>query len=453
MCAAVDATASRSLIVLMFIIAIFIGDVWLWKVTLPISVLLLPALFVVYPPWNLLLKLRGVPPAAILLAVLPAIACVQVATGLSLAPKSDLAIWMPTLFAGAVIIAVREASTSDIGTAIISGGLVTGALMVATAIALPSGTYLIPEQDASGVERQFEERRISEKAKELQSLMQEMEAAKMLSATGQIGTEERLSNIREPIAVIQSETAPQDRGAFAPEMSEATASYYDFKNRFRNLLGSSNYIAAFLCFAAIVGMFTRQQLAAVALFALTLLTLSRFGIAFSALSVLAYIAMRNGYSLKSVAIYMSVLVLFGIAFVISFQYDLTWFPGIESLNTRIAYWYSGWEAFAANPILGAARSFVMEQQDVSITWNPHNWLLYIATYYGVIGLAAYIAYVVLGLRAIYRAGQSSDLWAGVFIGLVTLLLWGLVEIIVLSPAYEILFATLFALARWRTRRA
>jgi len=83
-----------------------------------------------------------------------------------------------------------------------------------------------------------------------------------------------------------------------------------------------------------------------------------------------------------------------------------------------------------------------------IEWSPHNSIATILAYFGTLGLFSYGLYIFTGLRQIYLAGQDSPLWRGCFFGFVLLLAWSTLEIIVLTPAFEILFACLTAFA-WR----
>ena len=79
-------SARSGLAVAAFLALVFVGDVWLIKLTLPLSMLILPAIFVVFRPY----ELRSFPIGMFLLL---GIACLQVASGMSMHVKADLAMW------------------------------------------------------------------------------------------------------------------------------------------------------------------------------------------------------------------------------------------------------------------------------------------------------------------------------------------------------------------------
>jgi hypothetical protein len=222
------------------------------------------------------------------------------------------------------------------------------------------------------------------------------------------------------------------------------AEYYGLKSRMRNLLGLSNYIAVFLLFGAVVALFSGQWLAAAVLAAMVAATLSRFGLGFLALSGFGYILFRMGWAVCTIAAFMAVLVIGGLGAVFVLQDSLP--SGTESLLIRLRYWETAWEMFELRPALGAARSYILERDALTPAWHPHNSVLSVAVFFGSVGVVAYLVYVAIALRGLASAARDSAVWAGIFIAANMVLLWSLVEVIVLTPAFEILFASLYAFA-------
>ena len=121
-------------------------------------------------------------------------------------------------------------------------------------------------------------------------------------------------------------------------------------------------------------------------------------------------------------------------------------PGVESLAYRVLYLDMAGDPIAAHPIAGTARSEIVRLFGYPITWHPHNSILHLLVVFGVIGTAAYAAYLAVVLGAFGHRARGSPLWRGITAGTVVMLLWSLVEVIVLSPAFELLLAGLYALA-------
>jgi O-antigen ligase len=98
-------------------------------------------------------------------------------------------------------------------------------------------------------------------------------------------------------------------------------------------------------------------------------------------------------------------------------------------------------------LFGAPRSAILDQYGYLITWNPHNSLLWVASIFGVFGLAFYLAYIVIAMRGIYQRAKESPLWHGIFVGFAIAFVWSFVEIIVLTPAFEIMLALAYGLSK------
>ena len=73
-------------------------------------------------------------------------------------------------------------------------------------------------------------------------------------------------------------------------------------------------------------------------------------------------------------------------------------------------------------------------------------MLCLAVNFGQIGVVSYCSYVWLAMREIAKAAEAPDLRRGIFVGMILILAWGLVEIIVLTPAFELLLAALYIFA-------
>lgn len=55
-------------------------------------------------------------------------------------------------------------------------------------------------------------------------------------------------------------------------------------------------------------------------------------------------------------------------------------------------------------------------------------------------------YIWIIMRELGSRARHSEIWMGILIGVATILIWSLLEAIILTPAFEILLATLYVLA-------
>ena len=117
------------------------------------------------------------------------------------------------------------------------------------------------------------------------------------------------------------------------------------------------------------------------------------------------------------------------------------FPGVESVAYRVWYLDTAGEPIAAHPIAGTPRSETVRLFGYPITWHPHNSILHLLVVFGSSGRSP--------TRRIWRScsgpsatARAYSVWRGITAGGVVMLLWSLVEIIVLSPAFELLIAGL-----------
>ncbi|UCI33430.1 O-antigen ligase family protein [Mesorhizobium sp. B4-1-4] len=413
-----------------FVGAIFLGGVWLGKITLPISTLILPVFFMSRAQFNLRL-----PPACVPLLVIVVVILIQFGMYLgnpAFRWKSDLAVWLPVAFAGLTIVALRRASISDRMAlrSMIAGGAVTAAIMITMIVFVPNGAFLLPGQDAANVEAAYaaDVERTTSRPIIVQPLAQDPASI----------------DAENPSPQTPSVAAPAGREAFSPKVGDQ--GFYDLKNRARSFLGLSNYIAVFLVFLFAVTLFSGLPLVAAVFGILVFLTLSRFGIAMLVVVTGVYV-LRSKVNPVKAATSAAILCAVGLVVLYVLRDAVPHMPHLASLMARFEYWRSGVDALRLHPIVGAPRSVYLIEMGYSITWNPHNSILWLAVNFGLIGVAGYGAYVWIAVREIAKAAVSSSLWTGVFVGMVALLAWSFEEIIVLTPAFELLLAAMYSLAR------
>jgi hypothetical protein len=391
----VGSSARSSLAVAAFLALVFVGDVWLVKLTLPLSMLLLPFIFVVFRPY----ELRSLPVGILLLLGMLVIACLQAASGMSMNVKADLAMWRPTVYAVATIFCLSAVFLTDdqLKSAIFVGGITTGAIMLAMILFAPPDFYLLPGQNVSQVAAKFQ-------------------------AEGHAGV----------------------AAQFSPELSAGSKAFYGLKNKARNLLGGSNYIAVFLVFVFTVAVFTRSRVVAILMAALAITTMARFGALCLVAAAGSYFAHKRGIAASRICVWILAAGVFGIMALYLVGPHLA--EVAESVTVRSNFMRSGVEIAEAHPLFGAPRSLILEENGFNIVWSPHCSVLQMAVYFGIAGVALYAAYVWSVFRTLSGLSGSSDLWAGISVGLSIAFAWSLLEIIVITPAFEILVASLYALA-------
>lgn len=394
-----------------FVAAIFYGDVWI-GLTIPLAVLILPLMFLVFPPTDLFR--RGVVPiGALLLVAIIIPVTLQAATGHPLTGKSDAVVFLPVVYGVLTIIGFRRTGLPDrvIWRALVAGGILTGAVMIVSAVVL-QGQFLIPGQD--------------------------------YLRTDQIFQQEKASG--RPIA--ESTGTPTPTFDFAPSTDESTTSFYGIKELAKNALGRSNYIAVFFVFLFTVSLFRQSWWFAVIFAALAIATLSRFAIIFIGCSAVLWWLNRRNF--KTTWLVGGFLLAGGVGMAsLLVAADFISMPA--SLSSRVAYWQSGAYVDAQSPLFGMPRSEILNTFNFSVVWNPHDIILWAIAISGVIGLAFYAAYLFVAFAALYAASQSSKLWRGIFFASIATLVWSLVEVVAMTPAFDILVACLYCLARNRLR--
>jgi hypothetical protein len=379
---------------LVFIASIFYGDLWI-GLTIPTCVLLMPLLATVGPA-----RFRTLPPGFFVLAGLVLVVAVQAATGGSPRGKQDFVVYLPVLYAGAAMIALRNVSLAPrlLRNALIAGGAVTAFAMLFVALLLPAGTTVIPGQTLYAPEP-----RHTEQVDHAQT------------------TESRPSN--------------------GPEEAVETE-FYTAKSMYRNALGVSNYIAAFLVFVGTVCLFS-GALPLAGLFGLVaVVTLSRFAMVYIVIAAMAWMVRRR-FGAAAALLFIALASAAGVALIASIH---DWPHVPASLGVRFSYWLSGLEAIRSEPLIGQPRSYIVSLQHTTALWNPHNMVLSYGAYFGIIGLLIYVAYLCVALSAIWRRARQSDVWMGILFGLAIMLGWGSFEVVAFTPAFEILMASLYVLA-------
>lgn len=396
-----------------FLGAIFYGDVNLVKIVVPVAVLLLPVIWLVGLRQN---GWPGVRPHLLPMGLLIALAIILlVQFSLGKGPsKADLALYLPVIYALATLGAFS--SWGSIGSiwvwrGVASGAAVTGAVMLAMMFFAPPSFFLIPGQVPE-------------------------------AWTAPI-----------PIAVdVPGSIVGRPDPSSAPEivLTPTDAAFYEIKNLARNALGRSNYIAVFLVFAFTVALFSARPIAAATFAVLAVVTMSRFGFAALVLATTFWALRRLGVGRLTIGISMGVITLLGTVVLFAWGQDAQ-FPGAASIAARAEMLQTSVPPITSNWLIGLPRSVIMTEFGVPLEWSPHNSVAQMTAYFGLVGLAAYVAYLIIGLRQIYLVGRMSPTWRGCYYGFVVVLVWSAVEIIVLTPAFELLFACLSALA-WAENR-
>lgn len=396
----------------LFLISVFYGYVWI-GVTIPLSMLVLPLVFVTHLDRDLL---TNVPRGALLLLAMAIPVVLQALSGRPLSGKADAVVFLSVAYAVATIISLRRAVLSDrqLRLSLEVGGLVTCAVMVGTMLLLPSGTFLIPGQDALRTQRLYRE------------------------AQGRLDPS-------ADTAGADDDAIEADLGSFDRRATAAEAALYERKAIVRSALGRSNTIAWYMVFLFSVCFFSGNWWLAAVFGVVALATLTRFAIVFIIGIVAMWVGWRRGirlWTLAVVCLSTGVALVAGLLVLKSAQVVLP-----ISLDARTWYWTSALEVVSHHPLIGSPRSYILDKFDLSIVWTPCNGVLWVWVLTGVIGAAVYFGFVSVALGELRRAASASKLWAGLFVGFVTLLTWSFFEPIALTPTFDVLLAAHYAIAR------
>lgn len=264
-------------------------------------------------------------------------------------------------------------------------------------------------------------------------------------------TEEHISEIISSLPVTErtGDEAAEPRqiagGAAVQEIDDqATLEFYRYKQTVKTPLGASNYLAVFFMLGFSVALFTRHFAVAFLSAAFIVLTMSRFGIIFMVFPIATFAAARVWKSPRRQLIIGACILIIAGATVAAYVLGLQ-FPGLQSIQARYDIAQSAFAPISDSPIFGQPRSRVVTDLQYPANWHPHNFVLWLLSLGGGVGLVLYCSYLGVISRHLWEL-RRRRVWMGVIVGYTTLLLWGLFEIIFLTPALEILLAACAAVA-------
>ena len=463
-----DKIADAALVV--FVIAVFYGDVVL-RMTVPLSMVLLL-------PVGAILLWAGRRPAIstglVLIGALLAVPLWQL-TQPEIAPRrQDLSIYLPIFYGVGTIFVTSMAriSESRLWRALLAGGVMAVLAVLVTALVLPAGQFPIPGQDASallaGAATVAGNPTLDDGGATVpapgpfagQIPAPGQDAGTLPAGAPTIAGNPPLDDGGTPSpapgpSAGQIPVPGQDAGTLPagaptiagnPVVDDGSAWLYAWKDNWvRSPLGRSNYLAVFFIFMLAVSLFKRSMWSWLFAFA-TVATLSRFGIVFLAATLLVFAGHVRGLRVSpllgllagGVAAFVTVTVLF----------HLNWsgLPGGASLADRALLWNQAVDIVKLHPLAGVPRSYLVDTLGFSIVWHPHNLVLWAAVIFGVVGLLTYGLYLVVVARTVARRAVGSPLWTGIQVGLCICLTWSFLETISLTPAFEILVASMFGLS-------
>ena len=221
-------------------------------------------------------------------------------------------------------------------------------------------------------------------------------------------------------------------------------SFYETKNLISTPLGSSNYLAVFLLYGLILALYAREYLCAVALLCAFMATFSRTGYAMLALAGVAYyLDTRTSFLARWPRLTGGILIA-GVTAVVVFLL-LTDSPLPESLAIRVSLWRASLYHIAEYPLFGVPRSEYFYIFN-GLAWDPHSSLLNLLLLLGGVGTLIYLVYLYLMLSLFAELGRGSVFWRSVYIASVVSLVWSMFEVVLLTPAYDIVLATMYGLA-------
>ena len=453
----------------LFLVAVFYGDIFL-GITVPAAVLLLPVILLLRIP-TLAKKRPPVPVGLILLSCTAIPVVIQTLAGYGPRGKTDLVIYLPLVYAGLTMLALAGSRVDDahLRRSLLAAGALCTVLLVGTLWLAGPSFYFVPGQNPFTV---------PEKEEELRALLDRETGRKSAHANTTAALEAAIAalppdtraKLMEQIKEVMADgvVTPSERRALgefarsagmdltavqparivrkgpAVTLSDQMQAFYNVKNRVRTPLGASNYLAVMFVFLFNVMLYQRSRWGLLFV-ALVLASMSRIGLGFLAISVAFWIAHRSGRLRQLVIAGAIGAILCGLLAGLMWE-QLRTLPGAESLASRVWYLDTSSGPIAAHPIAGMPRSEIVRLFGYPITWHPHNSILHLFVLFGIIGAVAYSAYMAVVLRAFERRARVSAVWRGITAGTVVMLLWSMVEIIVLSPAFELLMAALYSVA-------
>lgn len=401
-----------------FIIAIFIGDIYA-GITIPLALLLIPILLTIS------YRFLSVRLLSILLAAMSVPVFVRLGIG-GMPNKIDLTVYLPVVYAALALAAAPALTPDRLRSGIFFGAGGTAAIMIAFAIFVPVDNHMIPGQNLQKTDIEYA------KQQGLRLRIGDQVVTNPSASSPPVDAAEALPET--PAASGVSE--PNEARQFGTKVYGGEAELYDWKNRFKNLLGLSNYVAAFLVFGMTVALFTSRYALAIALGVCIVLTMSRFGIMFGFAATLFWAGHRLGMPRWLILSWFAGSVVSVIVAIVTFPELMP-----TSILIRGEYWQAAALAISKSLLLGWNRSDLLTTMGWTPTWHPHNVLLWVAVYTGIVGLGLYLAYFGAALWLLNRAARLSPMFEGVFVAVVVSLAWSMFEPIAMTPAFEILLAT------------
>ncbi|HKS11984.1 MAG TPA: O-antigen ligase family protein [Pseudomonas sp.] len=221
-------------------------------------------------------------------------------------------------------------------------------------------------------------------------------------------------------------------------------SFYELKNLISTPLGSSNYLAVFVLYGLVLALYAKEWLCSVALIFAFMATFSRTGYVMLALAGLIYLLdSRTTIIARWPKISCGALAI-AVAAVVSFLLvTKTVLP--ESLAIRVSLWHAALYHIAEYPLFGTPRSEYFYIFN-GLAWDPHNSILNLLLLLGSVGTVIYLAYLYLMLSLFAKLGRDSVFWRSVYIASIVTLVWSMFEVVLLTPAYDIVMATMYGLA-------
>jgi hypothetical protein len=120
------------------------------------------------------------------------------------------------------------------------------------------------------------------------------------------------------------------------------------------------------------------------------------------------------------------------------------------LANRAELWREAIDQVTRFPLFGVPRSEYLRIFN-GLAWDPHNSILNLLILVGVVGLAIYGYYLYIVVSTFRKLAHDSLIWKSIYYAVSVSLIWSLFEVILLTPAYDILLAVLFCFARSREK--
>lgn len=227
--------------------------------------------------------------------------------------------------------------------------------------------------------------------------------------------------------------------------------FYEIKNSMITPLGSSNYLAVFILISFTVALYFSRYIVGSVLAIALFITFSRTGYVMFFITVCIWyvdkkIALSN--QAKKIVSLVSVAVLIIVWLLLCTNVDSL--P--QSLANRAELWREAINQVTRYPLFGVPRSEYLKIFN-GLAWDPHNSILNLLILVGVVGFALYGYYLYVVLSTFRRLAHDSLMWKSIYYAVSVSLVWSLFEVILLTPAYDILLSVLFCFARSREKES